>query len=270
MQRMFQEIRAKKVLGQHFLVDGNIAGKIVALVDATVDDLIIEIGPGLGVLTRLLVTKAVPVVAIELDERCVTRLKSELSGFAQLKIIQQDFLAFDFSSLDDSGRRVKLVGNLPYQITSSVFFRLLAINPLVDKAVFMVQKEVAQRLVSSPGGKSFGILSVLMQTFFEVQLQFFVTCLAFRPVPKVDSAVISLERRGDFQLGCALSSYQKLIKQAFNQRRKLLRNALRDLIGRQIMEQLPFDFNRRAEQVPIEEWVKLCQQLEKRAIFVAE
>ena len=265
---MHRRIVPRKSLGQNFLIDGNIAGKIVELAKISADDLIIEVGPGQGILTQFFLTRAAPIVAIELDSRCVAILKDKFGGHERLTILNQDFLEFDFDSLDYTGRQVKLVGNLPYHITSSVFFRLLAVAPLIGRAVFMIQKEVAQRIVSAPGGKEFGILAVLLQTFYEVKLQFLVSRLVFRPVPKVDSAVISLERRGDFQLGCAMMSYQKLIKRAFNQRRKLLRNALQSLIDRPTMEQLSFDFNRRAEQVPIEEWVNLCRQLEQREILL--
>ncbi len=256
--------KPKQSLGQNFLIDKNIAGKIVNLIQVSKDDLIVEIGPGRGVLTQFFCDKPASFVIVEIDSRSVDLLRQNLAQCTKIEIVHGDFLSFDINSLNLQKRRLKWIGNLPYNITSSVLFKMLSVHPLVQKAVFMVQVEVAQRIVSTSGSKLYGILSVLMQTFYDVKLVFKVSKHVFRPKPKVDSAVISLDIRPEVTLNCDMLFFQKLVKTAFNQRRKQLRNSLRSYFDREEIESVPFDLSRRAEDLTVEEWKKLCRFLEKK------
>lgn len=257
-------VKPKKSLGQNFLIDKNIAEKIVKLIDISPEDFIIEIGPGYGILTRFFCDTPAKFICSEIDSRLVKNLQAEFKFFENISIIHQDFLSFDLESINYSGKSVKLIGNLPYNITSPVLFLMIHKYPLVKKAVFMIQKEVAERIIANIGTKNYGILAVLLQTFYQVKYGFSVSPRVFRPKPKVDSAVISFDIRPDFYLNCERSFYERLVKTAFNQRRKMLKNSLQNVIDRNKMDQIPFDFNRRAEDVSIEDWKNLCQFLTKK------
>ena len=257
-------VKPKKSLGQNFLIDKNIAGKIVKLIDISVEDFIIEIGPGYGILTHFFCNTPAVFICSEIDSRLVENLQTKFKSFENISIIHQDFLSLDLDSINNEGKTIKWIGNLPYNITSSVLFLMIHHFPMVKKAVFMVQKEVAERIVASVGSKNYGILAVLLQTFYQATFGFTVSPHVFRPKPKVDSAVISFDIHPDFSLNCERSFYEQLVKTAFNQRRKQLRNALQKIIDREKMDQIPFDFNRRAEEVSIEDWKNLCQFLEKK------
>ncbi len=267
---MKQKIKPKKSLGQNFLIDKNIAKKIVDLIEVSYEDLLIEIGPGQGVLTQFFCDKPINLIAIEKDIRCVEQLQQTFLANKNISIVHQDFLSFDFSQINKQRGNLKWLGNLPYNITSSVLFKLLSIFPSVKKAVFMVQKEVANRINAASGNKEYGIPSVLIQTFYKVSKEFNVSKNVFRPKPKVSSAVISLDIRQDFDLNCNMLFFQRLVKTAFNQRRKLLSNALEPILDKRGMEQIPFNFNRRPEQIHVKEWKELCVQLEKKKTLIQQ
>ena len=258
---MDNRILAKKSLGQNFLVDRNIAGKIIELLEISREDFIIEIGPGQGILTQFFFGLKNDVLAIELDRRCVDFLKSQCESHSNIQIIHDDFVKLDVGELTVEASPQKWIGNLPYNITSSVLFKMLDLYPTVERAVFMVQKEVGERIVASEGKKDYGILSVLIQTFYQSRMHFRVSNQVFRPRPRVDSAVISFERKSNPEIKCPMTDYQQLIKSAFNQRRKLLKNSLHSLLDDRELENIPFEFNRRAEEVSVEEWKKLSRHL---------
>jgi len=261
---MNPNIKAKKSLGQNFLHDKNIAKKVVDLIDISSEDLIIEIGPGQGILTQFFCHHPVSFVLVEIDSRCVDFLSEKFNRQKNISILNHDILSFDFDSIVSKNKTIKWIGNLPYNITSPVLFRLLDLYPAVEKAVFMVQHEVAKRIVADYGNKNYGILSVLMQTFYEVSIKFSVSNKVFKPQPKVSSAVILLDIKKDVVLNCERLFYRELIKTAFNQRRKQLKNSLERILNKKKLEKIPFDFSRRAEEIPLEEWNELCQLLEKK------
>ena len=261
-----ENIIPKKSLDQNFLIDRNIASKIISLLDISPNDVLIEIGPGKGILTQFFFELKNTVYAIEIDKRCVEYLNDTLKKYSHINIIHQNFLDWTLEKQNFVKKELKWVGNLPYNITSSVLFKLIDLYPQVRRAVFMVQREVAERIVASHGNKDYGILSVLVQTFYSVKKRFVVSNSVFRPKPRVDSAVITLECRKNVNLGCELQTYQQVVKKAFNQRRKLLTNSLKSLFSQDDFENQPFEFHRRAEEVPVKEWKILSQHLHQKMI----
>lgn len=251
-----QNLKPKKQLGQHFLADENIARKIVSLLDDSLEGPIIEIGPGMGVLTKYLVDKYPEVWVIEFDADAVEYLKKRFEG-TNLRIIHSDFLKWDFDEL--GGRPARFIGNLPYNVSSPIFFRLLEHHPLVQQGVFMVQKEVADRICAQAGvsGKDSGILTVLTDAYFERKMQFKVAPTVFKPPPKVVSAVFTLLAKGhqpaDFE------ALRILVKAAFGQRRKTLRNAIRHLEFREAPSEALL--NLRAEAVSTAALIELAESL---------
>ncbi len=251
-------VRPKKHLGQHFLTDHNIARKIVDQLSCSYP--VLEIGPGKGILTQYLLGKANRgFYLIEIDTEASAYLENE---YPQLKgsLITGDFLKTDLTRifLDD----FSVIGNFPYNISSQIFFRILDQKDRVKEIVCMLQKEVAQRISSSPGSKEYGILSVLLQTFYSIEYSFTVGEGVFFPPPKVKSAVIRLERNERKSLPCPDRFYITVIKTAFNQRRKTLRNALQQLLPQ------PNDISadilrRRAETLSVEEFITLSANLYK-------
>lgn len=261
-----EKIFPKKSLGQNFLIDGNIARKIISLLKISSGDVIVEIGPGKGILTHFFCDCKNEVYAVELDDRCVKFLKNKFKDCSNITIVHQDFLDWDSNINKKTEQKIKWIGNLPYNISSSVLFKLIELYPGVQKVVVMVQKEVAERIVASHGNKNYGILSVLLQTFYKTKKQFNVSRNVFRPKPKVDSSIITLELIRNIQIGCELQLYLTVIKKAFNQRRKLLSNSLNTLFSQRDIEEIPFEFHRRAEEVSIEEWKTLSQYLHPKMI----
>ena len=257
-------VRPKKFLGQHFLKDQNIAAKIAdALVfDGRQSKNVLEIGPGTGMLTKYLLQKPkIKLKVVEIDRESVAYLKAhypDLSG----DIINGDFMDVPLQTYFDAPFAV--IGNFPYNISSQIFFKILAAPELVDEVVCMLQKEVAQRLASGPGTKDYGILSVLLQARYDIEYLFTVPPEVFHPPPKVNSGVIRLERRPIYKLDCNEQLFTKVVKQAFQMRRKTLRNALKSL-------NLPADFYRleildkRAEQLSVAQFVSLTKIIEEGA-----
>ena len=253
-------VRAKKHLGQHFLKDENIASKIANSLSFSGYQDVLEIGPGMGVLTRHLLEKASHLSVIEVDRESVAYLVKhfpELSG----KVIQGDFLKLDLEKSFE-GKQVAIIGNFPYNISSQILFRAIQFRHVVPEFAGMFQKEVAQRITQGPGNKTYGILSVIAQAFYEAEYLFTVPPSVFSPPPKVDSGVIRLVRKKDFTLPVDADFFFRVVKTAFNQRRKTLRNSLKSL---GISDKLSEDviFARRPEQLSVEEFVQLTQILEQ-------
>lgn len=222
-------VRPKKNLGQHFLTDLSIAKRIADTVDACPDIPILEIGPGTGVLTQFLVTKEREIRAVEIDRESVAFLHE---NYPQLrdKIIGEDFLRMDLNTIF-GGHRFVLTGNYPYDISSQIFFKMLEYRQLIPCCTGMIQREVAQRIAASPGNKLNGILSILIQAWYNVEYLFTVDEDVFNPPPKVKSAVIRMTRNDVTDLGCNEALFKRLVKTLFNQRRKMLRVSLRQMFN---------------------------------------
>ena len=254
-------VRPKKFLGQHFLKDQNIASKIVeALLLASGENLVLEIGPGTGVLTQLLVAKSeIDLRLIEIDRESVAYLREH---YPQLKdkIVEGDFLELKLDQLFPGS--FKIIGNFPYNISSQIFFKVLEHHNQVTQVVCMLQKEVADRLAEKEGSKTYGILSVLLQAYYDIEYLFKVPPGVFHPPPKVMSAVIRLTRNSRPKLGCDEALFKKVVKQSFQNRRKTLRNALKPLTLNASVYALPL-MDQRAEQLSVEQFVSLTQLIEK-------
>ena len=253
-------VRPKKHLGQHFLIDKEIARNIVASLRHVDSNNILEIGPVMGILTSyLLELKEQKLWVIDIDKESIEYL---YTSFPQLnkQIIHGDFLKINLPDLFKGN--ISLIGNLPYNISSQVFFRLLEHKNIIPEMVCMIQKEVADRIVSPPGNKIYGILSVFLQAFFDVEYLFTVGPEAFNPPPNVNSAVIRLTRNNTRKLTCDEKLFYRVVKQGFQNRRKTLRNALKPLnLPKQINEH-PF-LNLRAEQLSVGDFVALTLKIDE-------
>lgn len=247
-------VRPKKYLGQHFLRDKNIARKIVDALDTSIPD-VLEVGPGTGVLTQLLLQKpGLNVHVVEIDSESVAYLGKhfpELDG----KIHYLDFLKWEAPLISD---RFNIIGNFPYNISSQIFFRILEWRNHVPETVCMIQKEVAERIISPPGNKTYGILSVLLGAFFQTEYLFTVSEQVFIPPPKVKSAVIRIRRNETQKLPCDEDLFFKLVKSAFNKRRKMLRNSLGET-GLRVPEQYA---EKRPEQLSVADFIDLTRLME--------
>ena len=249
------EVRAKKALGQHFLTDQSIARTIVDSLtrDNPVRDTL-EVGPGMGVLTRYLLEREdIDLKLVELDSESVEYLLTHFAGM-QGRLYEADFLKLELHSLFPGQYRV--IGNFPYNISSQIFFKILDDKDRVPECVCMIQKEVADRIAEKPGSKTYGILSVLLQAWYDIDYIISVGSGAFAPPPKVQSAVIRLRRNGRSELGCDEKLFKQVVKTAFNQRRKTLRNALKPLL-REGIDTLDPVFDLRAEKLGVEDFVRL-------------
>lgn len=252
------EVRAKKSLGQHFLTDQSIARAIVdALGVSEVRD-VLEIGPGMGVLSQYLLKRTdIDLKLIELDSESVVYLRNHFPGI-EGKLLQGDYLKLNMRKIFPSHYRV--IGNFPYNISSQIFFKILDDKDMVPEVVCMIQKEVADRIAEPPGSKTYGILSVLLQAWYDIDYILGVGPGAFCPPPKVQSAVIRLRRNSRKELGCDEMLFRQVVKTAFNQRRKTLRNALKPLIkeGQDTSDGI---FDLRAEKLSVEQFVYLTRLL---------
>lgn len=253
-----QPIRAKKHLGQHFLNDEQIAKAIVdALLEKDSQRAIIEVGPGTGVLTQHLIVNQKNFVALDLDEESVAFLKEKYPD-QKNKIVFADFLEADLYRL--SGSKFNVIGNFPYNISSQIMFKILEHKNDVSIVVGMFQKEVAMRLAEKPGSKVYGILSVLLQAYYDIEYLFTVHENAFTPPPKVKSAVIRLIRNDVKKLDCNEELFKKVVKTAFNQRRKTIRNSIRSLFNNNEIRHPLLD--KRPEQLSVVQFVELTQFVE--------
>lgn len=250
------KVRAKKHLGQHFLNDLKIAQKIVDSLDSQTED-VLEIGPGMGVLTQFLLEKKEYVThVVEIDVESVEYLSThypQLEG----RINSQDFLKADLSQWFD--KPFSIIGNFPYNISSQIFFKVLDYRNQIPQVVGMIQKEVAERLASPPGSKAYGILSVFLQCYYDIEYLFTVHENVFTPPPKVKSAVIKLRRNNVEKLDCDEKLFVRVVKASFNQRRKTISNSLKSIpFNRDIIPDNPI-FTQRPEQLSVDEFVFLTQ-----------
>ena len=257
-----KQVRPKKNLGQHFLTDLSIARRIADTVDACSDLPVLEVGPGMGVMTQYLVEKPRPFKVVEIDRESVEYLKGTLFKGDESPIIEGDFLRMDLSKVFD-GAQFVLTGNYPYDISSQIFFKMIDNRQLIPCCTGMIQHEVAQRIASQPGNKAYGILSVLIQAWYDVEYLFMVDETVFNPPPKVKSAVIRMTRNQTQQLGCDEQLFKRVVKTVFNQRRKMLRVSLKQLVNDlSSVSDHPF-MTLRPEQLTIPQFVELTNLVEK-------
>ena len=250
------KVRAKKHLGQHFLKDKKIAAAIVEALDAGGCDTVIEVGPGMGVLTGFLSERNFASFwVVEIDRESVEYLRLNFTG--RFEIIEGDFLGLDLSPFGD---RIAVIGNFPYNISSQIFFKILDDRSRVTEAVGMVQKEVAERICSAPGSRVYGILSVLLRAWYDIEYLFTVSEHVFSPPPKVKSAVIRLTRNGVERLDCDEKLFVSVVKRCFNQRRKMLRNPVKAMV-RPGAGEMPL-LSMRAEQLSVTQFVELTNWVE--------
>ena len=266
-------VRPKKFLGQHFLTDQGIASDIADTVDACPGIPVLEVGPGMGVMTQYLVRKPRLVKVVEIDFESVAFLRRQFPSLED-NIIEDDFLKMHLERTFD-GKPFVLTGNYPYNISSQIFFKMLDYKDLIPCCTGMIQKEVAERIAAPPGNKSYGILSVLIQAWYAVEYLFTVHEHVFNPPPKVKSAVIRMTRNDTSQLGCDERLFRRVVKTTFNQRRKTLRNNIRPLLadldlqsqnaGTPVPDHPAFLadelFNRRPEQLSVSQFVALTNRL---------
>lgn len=247
-------VKPKKFLGQHFLTDLSVAQRIADTVDACPDLPVLEVGPGMGVMTQFLRTKPRPLKVVELDFESVEYLRRTWPDMED-NIIEDDFLKMHLENTFD-GEPFVLTGNYPYNISSQIFFKMLDYKEFIPCCTGMIQKEVAERLAAKPGTKAFGILSVLVQLWYDVEYLFTVPPTVFNPPPKVQSAVVCMKRNSRTSLPCDYSLMKRIVKQAFQQRRKMLRGSLRGII--------PADHplgTMRPEQLSVEQFIALTNEV---------
>jgi 16S rRNA (adenine1518-N6/adenine1519-N6)-dimethyltransferase len=247
-------VRPKKHLGQHFLKDENIARKIVGYLTKDAVN-VVEVGAGTGILSHhLLENTSLNSFFFEIDEESIRYLESRFPAISG-KLIEEDFLTYDLSLMPVP---FVVIGNFPYNISSQILFRVLEFRNSIPLVIGMFQKEVAERVASPPGSKRYGILSVLMQAYYKIEYLFTVNESVFFPPPKVKSGVIRLQRNGVRNLDCDEELFIRIVKTAFNQRRKTLRNALKGIIPEMENKQKEFA-GKRAEQLSVEEFVHLTR-----------
>ena len=255
-------MKTKKRIGQHFLFNTNILLKIVGAAHVNPDDTVVEIGSGLGTLTRQLAVRAARVIAIEIDSDLVKRAGEALSSTVNVEIVHKDALKFDFAQI---GYPFKVVSNIPYSITTPLVFRLLEFQHMIQSMTLLVQKEVAERMVAKPGGKDYGVLSIAIQTRIRPEIVFTVPNTAFRPVPKVDSSLVSFEM--PMNPPYIIRNYEffmKVVRTAFLHRRKTILNCLKSFPEiKEILIQEGIDPMTRPEQLSIETFIRLSSRLNK-------
>ena len=253
-------VKAKKHLGQHFLKDLNIAQKIADTLSLANYKKVVEIGAGMGVLTQFLLKKDTEVYVVEIDKESVAYLEAhypELRG----KIIADDFLKYDIAGY--LREPFAIIGNFPYNISTQIVFKLLELRDYVPEFSGMFQKEVAERICEREGSKTYGILSVLVQAFYEVTYLFTVSEGVFNPPPKVKSGVLRLVRKPDYHLDCDEALFFTIVKTAFNQRRKTLRNSLKPLLTNESLKKNSI-FDKRPEQLPWQDFVFITKEISRK------
>ena len=270
-----KSVRPKKQLGQHFLTDQEVAQKIANTVDACPGLPILEVGPGMGVLTQYLLPKGRPVKVVEIDTESVAYLKEHMPQLGE-DILEDDFLRMSLDRIF-GGEPCVLTGNYPYNISSQIFFRMLEYRDLIPCCTGMIQREVALRMAAAPGSRTYGILSVLLQAWYDIEYLFTVDEHVFCPPPKVKSAVIRLTRNSVTSLPCQEALFRRVVKTTFNQRRKTLRNNIRPLLTQIDTEQTgkgiqPKDhtewlaqplFQKRPEQLSVQDFIQLTLSLQE-------
>ena len=263
--KIMKLVKPKKNLGQHFLTDLSIAKRIADTVDACPEIPVLEIGPGMGVLTQYLIEKPRVVKAVEIDAESVAYLYERFPKLHE-NILGEDFLQMDLTQIFD-GKQFVLTGNYPYDISSQIFFKMLDYKDLIPCCTGMIQREVALRMAAAPGSKAYGILSVLIQAWYDVEYLFTVDENVFNPPPKVKSAVIRMTRNDVTDIGCDEQLFKRVVKTVFNQRRKMLRVSLRQIFN----NGKPTDgfyeqdiMTKRPEQLSIPQFVELTNMVEEQ------
>jgi 16S rRNA (adenine1518-N6/adenine1519-N6)-dimethyltransferase len=253
-------VKAKKHLGQHFLRDENIAKKIADTLSLSGYINVLEIGPGMGVLTKYLLEKDITTYVIEIDTESVAYLQTHYLNLAP-RIIEKDFLKYNLSEVFNE-EQFAIIGNFPYNISSQIVFKTLKMRDQIPEFSGMFQKEVAQRICEKEGSKTYGILSVLTQAFYDAEYLFTVPPSVFNPPPKVDSGVLRLTRKENYNLPCDEKMFFKVVKTAFQQRRKTLRNSLKTF---NLSDNLKANviFGKRPEQLSVNEFIELTSLIEK-------
>ena len=254
------QVKAKKHLGQHFLKDENIAKKISDTLTLNGYKKVLEIGPGMGVLTKYLLEKDIETYVIEIDTESVAYLQVNYLNLAP-RIIEKDFLKYNVNEVFND-EPFAITGNFPYNISSQIVFKTLELRHQIPEFTGMFQKEVAKRICSKEGSKVYGILSVLTQAFYDAEYLFTVSPSVFNPPPKVDSGVLRLIRKQDYNLPCDETLFFKVVKTSFQQRRKTLRNSLKTF---NLSDNLKANsiFGKRPEQLSVQQFIELTQLIEK-------
>ena len=258
-----EKVKAKKHLGQHFLKDESIAKAIADTLNLEGYKDLLEIGPGMGVLTKYLLEKPVTTYVIEIDTESVTYLDENFPKLKD-KIIAKDFLRYNINEIFN-GKQFAIIGNFPYNISTQIVFRTLEYRSQIPEFAGMFQKEVAERICSKKGSKVYGILSVLAQAFYDVEYLFTVDETVFIPPPKVKSGVLRMRRKENFTLACNEKMLYTVVKMAFQQRRKTMRNSLKAL---NLSDNLRLDtiFDLRPEQLSVEQFIELTLKIEANAV----
>ncbi|MBL6603759.1 MAG: ribosomal RNA small subunit methyltransferase A [Cryomorphaceae bacterium] len=259
-----ENVSPKKFLGQHFLTDENISKKIVTALSINEFDKIVEIGPGKGALTKYLFEFSDKLILIEYDAESVKFIKSSYKKYNP-NIIKQDFLKFNLRDVLSLNNKNLIIGNFPYNISSQIIFKVLDNYLLVDDLIGMFQKEVAERIISKPNSKEYGIISVKTQLLYNVKILFDVSPNVFFPKPKVNSSVISMSRKKNININFDIKLFDRLVKLSFQQRRKKIKNSLKKLdLKESILEDSIFDS--RPEQLSVNEFIRLTQKISNEAI----
>jgi 16S rRNA (adenine1518-N6/adenine1519-N6)-dimethyltransferase len=255
--------KPKKRFGQNFLQDENILNKIVKEINPQPDDIIVEIGPGYGALTRKIFSATENLIAVEIDNQLAKELKNR---FPNIQILNEDFLKIDLSKLIDSGKKLRIVGNIPYNITSPILFKLIKNNELINDAVFVVQLEVAKRMTANIGTKDYGILAVVLKYFTEARLCFKISPNVFYPKPKVYSALVHIKFKKIDQPEKEQRLFIDIVKAAFGNRRKTLKNSLSNSIFHEIdFSNSNIDLSLRAENQSDEDFINLTRYVAKQS-----
>jgi 16S rRNA (adenine1518-N6/adenine1519-N6)-dimethyltransferase len=252
-------VKPKKFLGQHFLTDLKIASDIADTVDACPGLPVLEVGPGMGVLTQFLLQKPRELKVVEIDRDSVPYLRTHFPQLAD-HVIEADFLRMDLRAAFE-GRPFVLTGNYPYNISSQIFFKMLENRDLIPCCTGMIQKEVAERMAAAPGSKTYGVLSILLQAWYDVDYLFTVDEHVFNPPPKVKSAVVRLTRNEKQELGCDEKLFRRIVKTVFTMRRKMLRNGMRQVLGKNhpmLEDEL---FSKRPEQLGVQDYIDLTNRV---------
>lgn len=253
-------VKPKKFLGQHFLTDLKVASDIADTVDACPDIPVLEVGPGMGVLTQYIIPKGREFKVVEIDYESVPYLQEHFPELGD-NIVEADFLKMDLTKVFD-GKPFVLTGNYPYNISSQIFFKMVEHKELIPCCTGMIQKEVAERMAAAPGSKVYGVLTVLIQAWYDVEYLFTVHENVFNPPPKVKSAVIRLSRNGKESLGCNEKLFRRIVKTVFTQRRKMLRNPMKQILGKDCPLLAEEIFNKRPEQLSVEDYIELTNKVE--------
>ncbi len=256
--------KARKRFGQNFLVDNNIIDKIVTAINPKKDDTLIEIGPGQGALTDPLLQKCPSLNVVELDKDLIPRLRVQFFNYPEFTIHEGDALKFDFTTLVKDNKPLRIVGNLPYNISTPLMFHLLSYGTAVKDMHFMLQKEVVDRLTAAPGEKAYGRLGIMVQYYCKTTPLVHVPPTAFRPMPKVDSAVVRLEPRAEIKNPAHnIELLKKLVNACFQQRRKTLRNTLKHFVDSDKLNGLNIDISLRPEKLSVNDFVNLSNEIDQ-------